>query len=150
MLSPAMTQPYPRDVRRRLSLTSSLAELARVSPWIGELAAEFGIPNETRFAIELCLEEVLSNIVRHAYRGEPGHSLTVEFAHVEGSAIFVVEDDAPAFEPTQPADVIPEDLTTIQPGGQGLRLLFRFADSVEYERLADRNRVILRFEIKRD
>ena len=150
MLSQAMTQPYPHDVRRRLSLTSSLAELGRVSPWIGELAAEFEIPNETRFAIELCLEEVLSNIVRHGYRGESGHNLSVEFVRAESGAIFVVEDSAPAFEPRQPADAVPEDLTTIQPGGQGLRLLFRFANSVEYERLADGNRVTLRFAIKKD
>lgn len=148
MLSQAMTQPLPHDVRRRLSLTSSLAELARVSPWVGELAAEFSIPDEKRFAIELCLEEALSNIVRHGYRGEPGHNLTVEFAHTDGGVVFVVEDNAPVFEPKRPANPAPEDLSSLKPGGQGLRLLFRFADSVAYEKLAAGNRLTLGFEIK--
>lgn len=148
MLRQAMTQPLLHDVRRRLSLTSSLAQLARVSPWVGGLAAEFHIPEEKRFAIELCLEEVLSNIVRHGYRGEPGHNLTVDFVPDDEYAIFVVEDNAQVFEPKQPADAPPEDLSTIKPGGQGLRLLFRFADSVDHERLAGGNRLTLGFEIK--
>jgi anti-sigma regulatory factor (Ser/Thr protein kinase) len=33
------------------------------------------------------------------------------------------------------------------PGGQGLRLLYRFANSVEYERLADGNRLTLGFVV---
>jgi len=147
-LSPTMTQLLPHHVLRRLSLDSSLADLARVSPWVGELAGEFGIPSETRFAIELCLEEVLSNVVRHGYAGESGHDLIVQFVPGDGDAVFVVEDRAPAFEPRPPAETVPDDLSTIRPGGQGLRLLFRFANSVAYERLADGNRVTLRFELK--
>lgn len=147
MLGQVMTQPHPH-VRRRLSLTSHLAELVRVAPWIGELAAEFDLPDEKRFAIELCLEEVLSNIVRHGYRGEAGHPLTVEFRAEDGKATFVVEDSASAFEPTKPADAVPQDLETMTPGGQGLRLLFRFADSVAYERRSAGNRVTLGFSLR--
>jgi len=149
-LSPTMTQLLPHHVLRRLSLDSSLADLARVSPWVGELAGEFGIPGEVRFAIELCLEEVLSNVVRHGYGGESGHNLTVDFSVRGGSVAFVVEDNAPAFEPRPPAETVPEDLSTIRPGGQGLRLLFRFANSVGYERVEGRNRTTIGFEVRRE
>jgi hypothetical protein len=35
-----MTEPNPHAVRSRLALTSSLADLARVSPWVGEVGVD--------------------------------------------------------------------------------------------------------------
>lgn len=143
-----MTQPDSHTVRTRLALTSTLADLGRVAPWVGELAAVHGFSEDIRFAIELCLEEALSNIVRHGYAGEAGHALTVDFERAEGMASFVVEDSAPAFEPLRPGDVAAADLNTMTPGGQGLRLLYRFANSVKYERLESGNRLTLGFVTK--
>jgi anti-sigma regulatory factor (Ser/Thr protein kinase) len=145
MICQTMTEPLTHEARRRLSLTSSLGELVRVAPWVGALATEYDISDERRFAIELCLEEVLSNIVRHGYRGEPGHAFTVDFVRLGEDLVFVVEDNAQPFEPAQPGDAIPGDLNTIIPGGQGLRLLYRFAGSVKYEQLAQGNRLTIRF-----
>jgi serine/threonine-protein kinase RsbW len=141
-----MTQPRPYHLHKRLSLTSSLSELERVSPWISELAECCEIPGETRFAIELCLEEVLSNIVRHGYRAEPGHEITLDFTREDDSLFFVVEDSAPPFEPIQPGESGPMSLDTITPGGQGIRLLYRFASSVKYDRLPNGNRLTIRFD----
>ena len=148
MLPKAMTVPDTHEVRKRLELTSTLADLGRVAPWVGELAALYGFSDDARFAIELCLEEALSNIVRHGYAGEAGHALTVDFARVEDKALFVVVDNAPAFEPLQPGEAASANLNTMTPGGQGLRLLYRFANSVEYERLEDGNRLTLGFVVE--
>jgi len=144
------TMTLPHDVRRRLQLTSSLSELARVAPWVGELADEYDISGETRFAIELCLEEVLSNIVRHGYRGEADQQITIDFSRRDGELVFVVEDSAPHFEPLEPEDSVPESLDTITPGGQGIRLMYRFAGSVKYERLAKRNRLTISFQAEHE
>ncbi len=143
-----MTQPDSPTVRMRLELTSTLADLGRVASWVGELAAVYGFSDDVRFAIELCLEEALSNSVRHGYAGEAGHTLTVDFVRAEGKALFVVEDSAPAFEPLKPEDAAPADLNTMTPGGQGLRLMYRFAQSVGYERLEKGNRLTLGFVLK--
>jgi serine/threonine-protein kinase RsbW len=137
--------PNPRETPRTLDLTSSLGELSRVAPWIGRLAAELEIPDDTRFAIELCLEELLSNVVRHGYASEAGHFIAVRCSPSADKLTFAVEDHAPPFQPVRPADPPPETLNTLAPGSQGLRLLFRFAGAVRYERLADGNRVILEF-----
>lgn len=142
-----MTQPDSHTIRTRLELTSTLADLGRVAPWVGELVAVYGFSEDVRFAMELCLEEALSNIVRHGYGGEAGHVLTVNLVRAEGKALFVVEDGAPAFEPLQPEETAPADLITMTPGGQGLRLLYRFANSVKYERLENGNRLTLGFVV---
>jgi anti-sigma regulatory factor (Ser/Thr protein kinase) len=57
--------------------TSSFPPVARVPPWIEKLAARHGIPSRIQFAMDPCLEEVLSNIIRRGYAGESNHTLVI-------------------------------------------------------------------------
>lgn len=139
-----------RLTETQLHLSSRLADLARVFPWVEALAVEFALPEETVYAIHLCLEEALANIVRHGYRGEPGHPLSIEFRRAENGALqFVIEDEAPHFAPPdqdQPLPAAPPDaIGEIEPGGQGLRLMRRFAGSLRWEPLPHGNRLTIGF-----
>lgn len=130
-----------------LTLRSVLSEIARLPPWIERLAALHSIPERTRFAMDLCLEEAVSNVIRHGYSGDPDHALTVRCEPVQnGFLTLVVEDDAPPFNPLlvqqQPE---PASLGELAVGGQGIHLLKQFADAVEYERKPDGNRLRIRF-----
>ncbi len=131
----------------RLELRSRISELARIRPWIERLAAQHSIPANTQFAINLCLEEVLSNIIRHGYSGQPDDSISVEFVTPrEDNFIFVVEDEAPPFNPVDSPELPPlKSLDDIQVGGQGLRLLRRFADALEYQTTPKGNRLSIGF-----
>jgi anti-sigma regulatory factor (Ser/Thr protein kinase) len=53
-----------------LTLRSELVEVARVPPWVEKLAARHALPERTQFAMDLCLEEAISNVIRHGYSGE--------------------------------------------------------------------------------
>ena len=140
----------------RLTLRSRLGDLALLWPWVEAVCAEHAVPPETQFAIQLCLEEAVSNIVRHGYGGEPDHTITVDCT-AKGTPgggwqlAFIVEDQAPPFDPLAlslaelaPA---PASLEELRPGGQGILLLHRFAGSLDYERLEGGNRLTLRFAI---
>ncbi len=139
----------------RLTLKSQLDDLARLWPWVQALAAEYSIPADAEFAISLCLEEALSNIVRHGYRSQPGLPITVEWA-LEGARdlVFTIEDQAPPFDPLT-ASAVPEtpppssSLDHLQPRGHGIRLMRRFAGSLTYQRLANGNRLTIRVAIPR-
>jgi anti-sigma regulatory factor (Ser/Thr protein kinase) len=137
----------------RLRLRSQLSDLVMLWPWVGELASEYQIPVSTLFSINLCLEEALSNIIRHGYRGQPGHSITVDFAAKHSREIvFTVEDQAPAFDPLSHSAnsfmAPPDSMDRLQAGGHGIRLLHKFAGILSYERLASGNRLIIRFPIQ--
>jgi serine/threonine-protein kinase RsbW len=117
-----------------LKLRSRMSELAQVHGWIEGLAVRHSVPDNVQFAMDLCLEEVLSNIIKHGYSGQPDHPITVQFSRPRQDLfVFVVEDAAPPFNPldmpelpaSSPAKEIPV-------GGQGIRLLKRFADALEY------------------
>lgn len=142
-----MTGDGEHTTGERLNLQSRMSELARIHPWIERLASRHSIPASTKFAINLCLEEVLSNIIRHGYSGKPDHSIAVDFVSPrEDYIVIVVEDQAPPFNPVD-APELPalSSLDEIQAGGQGIRLLRRFADALEYQAMPTGNRLSIGF-----
>lgn len=131
----------------QLTLRSRLSEMAQLPPWIEGLTSRHGIPSNVQFGIELCLEEVVSNVIRHGYAGAEDRSVVVRFVMPRDSYFaFVVEDEAPQFNPLDAPDlkaIDPEDDARI--GGQGIRLLREFANTVEYERTPTGNRLRIGF-----
>ncbi len=95
-------------------LRSQLSEMTQLPPWIEALATRHGIPSDIQFGIELCLEEVVSNVIRHGYAGAEDRSVAVSFATPRHSYFeFVVEDEAPQFNPLEAPD-----LKAIDPGDE--------------------------------
>lgn len=160
-----MTGPSPSSLPSSpeppLTLKSQLEDLTLVWPWVEALAARYSISADTQFAIQLCLEEALSNIVRHGYRGQPNQSITIACtvecapAGVDngdaGKIVFTVEDHAPPFDPLAPsAATAPARAVNSQellPGGQGIRLMRKFANRLAYQPLPSGNRLTLAFAI---
>ena len=128
----------------RLTLKSQLDDMAALWSWTEATIAEYAISPETAFAIHLCLEEAISNVIRHGYSGQPGHTLTVNYASPNAhELVFTIEDQAPAFDPLdaplieEQPEPSPEDL--LRPGGRGILLMRKFASSIAYKRLENEN-----------
>jgi serine/threonine-protein kinase RsbW len=82
--------------------------------------------------IEVILEEIVSNVVRH---GEGADFLRIK-ANCEGSIItLTIEDNGTPFDPFTAPE--PDSFTTVSEaklGGQGIPLVRRLSQSVHYER----------------
>jgi serine/threonine-protein kinase RsbW len=130
-----------------LVLQSELGDLARVPPWIERMACAHAIPPNTEFAMNLCLEELLSNIIRHGYSNEPGHAISICFSAIRKNEFeLAIEDQALPFDPlTAAISPLEETLEGRRRGGLGIRLVRSFAGSMKYEALAGGNRLTLRF-----
>jgi anti-sigma regulatory factor (Ser/Thr protein kinase) len=151
-----MPEMHAHKPESRLTLKSQLSDLALVWPWVEALALEHAIPANTQYAINLCLEEALSNVIRHGYAGEPNHAITVDCTRTgENGLTFIVEDSAPHFEPadsdpgTAPdfTAVTPASIEDITPGGHGITLMRHFAGTLAWEPLPKGNRLKLGFQI---
>ena len=136
-----------------LTLQSRLDAIALIWPWLESLAAEYRIPAETQFAIDLCLEEAVSNVVRHGYDAQIDQSITVAFKAGADELTFTIEDHAPPFDPlldttaeNAPAASSIEDFPV---GGLGILLMRKFAKNLEYKALDGGNRLTLRFPLPR-
>ena len=75
----ASQRGYGRSAHDRLTLRSQLADLSLVSRWVQALASRHRFSDRTSFAIDLCLEEALSNVIRHGYADDPTRKLDVAF-----------------------------------------------------------------------
>jgi serine/threonine-protein kinase RsbW len=148
----AETMPAEETVKpvSRLTLKSQLEDMAVLWPWVEAIVAEYAIPPDTAFAVHLCLEEAISNVIRHGYGGQPGHALTVDYASPNAhELVFTIEDQAPRFDPLDPSLIeelpapVPEDF--LRPGGRGILLMRKFASTIGYQRLANGNRLIIGF-----
>jgi serine/threonine-protein kinase RsbW len=143
VMSPNLT-----DHQEQLILQlEKLSEIAQVPRWIEALVLRFAIPENVQFAIQLCLEEVLSNIVLHGSCGRPDHRVVVHFsASAAGEFLVSVDDEAPRFNPLEQ-----QELPALNPneemriGGQGLRLLRQFAHTLAYEPTPVGNRMKMGF-----
>jgi len=128
----------------RLTLKSQIEDMAALWPWVEAIVAEYAIPPDTAYAAHLCLEEAISNVIRHGYSGQPGHTLTVDYSSPSAhELVFTVEDQAPPFDPLVPSLIeelpspTPEDF--LRPGGRGILLMRRFASTIAYQRLENGN-----------
>ena len=90
-------------------------------------------------AIDLALEEHLTNLMSYAFPDGREHVIKVRLI-VASEVVVEVEDDGFPFNPLQ----VPESDTSVplerRPvGGLGIHLIRRFMDQVEYERRGNRN-----------
>lgn len=105
------------------------------------------ISTRALYRAELAFEELVTNIIRHAYRDRDNgkHPIEVGVAVRGGEVVMTVEDEGPPFDPVQvPESPIASSLEDSKIGGLGLRLV-RFATTqMQYERASGRNRVTVR------
>jgi anti-sigma regulatory factor (Ser/Thr protein kinase) len=91
-------------------------------------------------AINLVLDEVITNIIDYGYDDQAEHEIRVTMA-VEGDRLTIeVEDDARPFDPLKaaPPDLdLPLEERPV--GGLGIHIMRSLMDAVEHQRRNDRN-----------
>ena len=141
-----MTGHTSDETSETLLLDSDLASMSRLPEWVDAVALRHHLPEATRFAAQLCLEESVSNSIRHGYRGIQGSRVRVSFLGLNPQGwTFAVEDDASPFNPLEQQALPPISPDSLAVGGQGIRLLRAFATTLDYQQTATGNRLHISF-----
>lgn len=129
----------------RAVFANDLSELRRLSEWFRGLAASYGMPEGRALDLELCLNEIVANVIQYAYDpGQNGREIRVTVERDGGSVRLVVEDDGRPFDPlAAPALRTPRSLEDLPVGGWGIPLVRTLLDDVRYERRDGANRLTL-------
>lgn len=123
-----------------IELNSDLAELARLSVAIDEFCEQATVPTADGFALQVVIEEVVTNIINHGYGGNTGHTFSLHLSANETSVTVEARDDAPAYDPLTRLEVdttVP--LAEREVGGLGVHLVKKMMPQVSYKRLAGHN-----------
>ena len=127
-----------------ISLSNDLREIAVAADRIDEFCAERGIPPATVYAVNLSVDELLTNTISYGYDDSEEHRIDLA-VRLDGDVLEIeISDDGIPFEPTSAKD--PDTDTAIEDrpiGGLGIFLTRQMMDSFEYTRHEGRNIVTL-------
>lgn len=125
--------------RHELTLASSDCASGKASEWARALAERAGLAERRAHALDLCVVELVTNVVNHGYAGAPG-PIRLELHLGRAAAILAVADEAPEFNPLAfPAPAVPASLDEAVIGGYGIHMVRSAADGCRYERRGGRN-----------
>jgi serine/threonine-protein kinase RsbW len=123
------------DVKSQtLNIESRTERLIAVREFISQTAREFGFGDEDVSKIALAVDEACTNIIKHAYKYEPGHTITVTVRSRNGGFEVSIRDTGREFNPSLiPTPDMKEYLEHYRHGGLGVYLMKSLMDKVEYD-----------------
>jgi serine/threonine-protein kinase RsbW len=132
----------------RMELHSNPEMLCVVRNALSELTAKLGFSESECRAVVLAVDEALTNIIRHAYLGDPEQSIMASFRRIQapgdsksGDALeIVLEDNGVTANPEKMCGRALED---VRPGGLGLHFIRESMDTVEFSRSNGKNQLRL-------
>ncbi len=97
---------------------------------VQEVSLAHGFPEEEIRRIVLALDEACTNVIRHAYGGDPGGEIVIEAGPCDDGLRFVVIDRGA--KPEEGA-IAPRPLDDLRPGGLGTHFIRTVMDEVTYD-----------------
>lgn len=135
----------------RLVVRNELDELERLSMFLSAFGEEHGLSEDFSLELNLALEEIFCNIVKHGYEDDGRHEIAVTLGLNEGMVLLSVEDDAVAFNPLDaPEPVLDGPIDTRPIGGLGVHMARTVMDDIEYRREGDRNLLVMKKRVGTD
>jgi serine/threonine-protein kinase RsbW len=130
----------------RLTLSQGWLEIERLAEWFDQEERALAIPARLAYAVRLCLEEAVDNLIHYTSVTAEGPRIDIELSRQGDTLVAVVEDYGPPFDPrTVPAFAPAKTLETMQPGGWGVHLIRSYASEIDYATGPGGNRLTLRF-----
>ncbi len=125
-------------------IANDLSELERLAGVVEEFCERNGLEAKLVFNLNLVLDEIVTNTVSYGYDDAAPHVIDVVLRREGGMLTLVVEDDARAFDPLEaPEPDLDASLEDRRVGGLGVHLVRTLMDTVDYDRVADRNRLVM-------
>lgn len=117
--------------------TAFLSVVRDVTRKLGELS---GFPATTADRLALAVDECTTNVIRHAYHGQPGNAIELRFSPDGDRFQVEVLDSGAAFDPKAvPRVDLERYAAERRKGGLGVHLMGKLMDSVSYRRRAGCN-----------
>lgn len=123
-----------------LHFANSAEEAPRIARRVEYYLHDRQISDSVINKILLCIDELITNIIAHAYNDDQEHAVLLECRVLDRQIELELRDDGVAFDPTKqnrPNTKLGVDDRDI--GGLGIHLVMTLMDKVEYLREGDYN-----------
>ncbi len=125
-----------------LALKNSNTELLRLSEEVDAFADRHALADDTRFGLQLCLEEAVMNVVNYGFDDLDEHDILIDLSLQDDdrSLRLAIVDDGVDLGYLDERGSFLEDQTL---GGLGFLLMRQYSDDLSYERRDGRNHLLL-------
>ena len=140
------TTPPALEGELKLTIKNEFSELKNVTAALSQFLGAHRVPSRAAYAVNLAVDELVTNVMRYAYVDDETHLINLDFAIRADQIILHIVDDGRPFDPrTGPAlDLHAEER---QVGGLGLLLVLDMVDVLKYQRRAEKNWVEVRIQL---
>jgi serine/threonine-protein kinase RsbW len=124
---------------------SDRAELLKIEPFTADFAAAAGVPDKDLFALQIVVEELVTNVVDYGQVPAGEHAARVDLEVQDGVLTIVITDRGKEYNPLlreDPDVTLPAEERPI--GGLGVHFCKKLTDSQEYARRDGCNVLVLR------
>jgi anti-sigma B factor antagonist len=123
-----------------LQVDRSMRGVARAGAWVDELSILLNLSQRTEYALRLCLEEAVTNLVTHArpVPGVDGEKVDLRLVADSSLLYLSLQDQCEEYNPLQKLPQEPPG-----EGGLGVSLLRQHARTVTWSRVGVSNRLML-------
>ena len=133
----------------KFELKNELSELKALNRYLNNWGGEIGLPANSISRINICLDELFTNIVSYGFEDNLEH--TVKFT-LNGDNYFVIiniEDGGIPFNPLEKIDPdFPKNVESAKIGGLGILIIRKLMDNVSYERRQGKNILTMKKNIQ--
>ncbi len=133
------------NAAQRTRFATTPAQVMAACEAVRRFCAAHQADADATHALALCVEELGSNIVNHAFGRRPDGAFDLALAEHGGVLELVLADQGPPYNPLdRPPPNLEGDLEDRDVGGLGLHLVKALADTVTYARAGSENRLTVR------
>lgn len=130
-------------------LKNELSELGQLCQTCEKVGRDINLSDKTIFEMNLALDELFTNIISYGFSDQQEHTIKINIT-IEGDQLQMrIEDDGVPFNPL--ASKTPDFQCGIEEckiGGLGIHLIKKLMDDVHYQRVSDKNVLVLRRKFK--
>jgi anti-sigma regulatory factor (Ser/Thr protein kinase) len=130
----------------QIVMQAKLEQLPKLEHWIEALAEEFRLPSSLVHRIDLCVTELVTNLIGYGYPDGAAGRVSIHGWREDEQVLIRIDDDGVPFDPTSYVTPgLPSSLAEASVGGRGIRLVRHFADALHHIRRVDGNELTLIF-----
>ena len=129
---------------KELIVGAYLERLDDVINFVNDELETYGYPPDVKSEIVVSVEEVFTNITNYAYDEKPQGDVMIKVSATDGEASIKFSDEGQPYNPLEHIDPdLEKPLMEREIGGLGIFLVKRLMDNVEYERIDEKNVLVI-------